>query len=1009
MDPLADGIPDAVRTIRLERTLAVLRTRFQPDAAIEPVEPVESPEAIARHVADAVRGRIETEPDDERRIALANRVLALLEADVSGPLNRLMAFTGFDSGTMPHQLSPVVGDAAHSTSLATALRTELASADRVDLLCGLIRRDGLRLLDDPLNDLRRSGVPFRVIATARPGATDRTAIDHLVEHVGAEVRIGYGTAATRPQAKAWLFHRTSGDDTAFVGSANLSRSSLIEGMEWTLRLSGIATPGLLRKFQTTFDGHWTSGAFLPYDPARDAARLDAALTNGDGAPPTISHPGLDVRPLPHQQEALAALDVERDTSDRHRNLIVAATGTGKTVLAALDYRRLRERRDASLLVVVARDAALAPTLRTFREILGDEKFGAIHIAGKRPRRRHLFASIDGLAEHGIEELPAARFDVVVVDGFDPAAAQAYARLLTHLRPKELLSLTVTPDDDLVHHFDGRAAYELPLCDAVAAELLVPVRYHGIADGVDLSDVDWKLGAYDAGALDARYVGNDARAAIVLAALRENVSDVDVMRAVGWCVSDSHAAYMARVASESGIPAVAIAGGERDEANPAQGGSGSEQGDATALVTSANEAVAALRAGEVRVLFTADEGAVDIPEVDTVLLLWPTDNPAWFLRQLGVGLRRAPGKAALTVLDFIGTQRQEFRFDLRYRALTGASRRALRRQVEQGFPALPSGSRAVLDDDARRIVLANLGTPSRLSRGQLAADVRSHGDLSLATYLREADRELSDVYRNGGTWTSARRAAGFATPSGGKDEDVLLRRVAAFAHVDDAERADVYRRLVDVDGPRYGQLTEREQRLARMLLFTVWPKRGAFASYPAGLAHLRRHRAVCAEIAELIDVALDRARHVPAPLDAELAPVPLASHASFLREEVLAALGYATSRRPPGGHTAGAAWCPAARTDALLVTPGAGEPLSTELFRWRPRHRLSTSSAAGQRYLRHHEQGSHVVLFVRETSTGDGPAPFRCLGQVSYVEHEDDPVSITWRLHRPMPSQLVRDG
>ncbi|MFC6871737.1 DUF3427 domain-containing protein [Haloechinothrix salitolerans] len=821
-----------------------------------------------------------------------------------------------------------------------------------------------------------------MITTARHGATERAAIDHLVERGNAEVRIGYGTEPERPHAKAWLFHRTSGDDTAFVGSTNLSRASLAEGMEWTLRLSGTATPELLRKFQAAFDSHWTSSAVERYDPARDAPRLDAALATGDGVPPTIGHAGLQVRPLPHQQEALAALDVERDTHDRHRNVVVAAAGTGKTVLAALDYRRLRERRETSLLYVAPRGASLESALRTFREALGDDKFGAIHIAGRRPRRRHLFVNISDLVEHGIDELPAGRFDVVVVDGFDPGAAPGYARLLGHLRPRELLGLTAAPDDEVLQHFDGRSAYELSLCDAVAAELLVPVRYFGIADDVDVSDVNWKLGTYDVDALDARYTGNDARANIVLTALRENVSDVSSMRAVGWCVSDAHAEYMARAACESGIPALAATGAGHDEA------------------------VAALRTGDVRLLFASDGDEVDVHGVDTVLLLWPTDNPARFLRQLGVGLRRAPGKAALTVLDFIGTQRPEFRFDVRYRALTGASRRALRRQVEQGFTALPSGSRAVLDPAARRIVLANLGAPSRLSRGQLAADVRSHGDLPLAAYLHQADRAVSDVYRNGGTWISARRAAGFVTPSGGPDEDVLLRRVAAFAHVDDAERAEMYRRLVDVDGPRYGQLTEREQRLARMLLFTVWPKRGGFASYPAGLAHLRRHRAVCAEIAELIDVALDRARHVAVSLDAELASVPLASHARYLRAEILAALGYATLRRPPGGHNAGAAWCPATRTDALLVTPGAGELVSTELFRWRPRHRLSTSSTTGQRYLRHAEQGSHVVLFVREMSTGDSPAPFRCLGQASYAEHGEDPLSITWRLHRPMPSELV---
>lgn len=973
MDPLADGLSDTVRTIRLERTLAVLRDRFGSDGA--PAEPVDPPEVIARHVAAAVRRRIETESDDERRIALANRLLAVLESDegMPGSLHRLIASSGLTAAHAPRQRPPsALTDAAEPTSLATELHTELATADRVDLRCGFVRRDGLLLLDGALSELRRRGVPFRVITTAQPGATERDAVDRLVRWFNATVRIGYDPRAARSHANAWLFHRVSGDDTAFVGGANLSRASLTDGMDWTSRLSGVATPELLRKFAATFDEQWGSAAFAPYDPAADAARLDAALAGGSDGAAAVGTTGLDVRPLPHQQEALTALDTARGDG-RRRNLVVAPTGTGKTVLAALDYRRLRERRDLGLLYVAPRDDVVERALRTFRETLGDDGFGTGFVDGKPPRRRHLFAGIAALEAHGIEQLPAERFDVVVVDEPQPATA----RLLAHLRPKQVLGLSATSDlgAELREHFDGRAAHELPLCDALAAELLAPVHYYGIADDVDLSDAARKYGGYDPDDLDRRYTGNDARADAVIAALREHVPDVAGMRAVGWCVSAAHAEHMTRVACESGIPAA----------------TGAE----------------ALRTGEVRLLFTADEDALDVPEIDTVLLLWPADDPARFLRQLGAGLPRVPGKSALTVLDFIGGQRPEFRFDLRYRALTGASRRGLRRQVEQGFPGLPSGSRAVLDPAARRIVLGNLSARPRLSREQLAADVASHGDLPLAAYLHEADRTLSDVYRNGGGWTLARRAAGFATPSGGPAEDALLRRVAAFAHVDDAERAEVYRRLVDVDGPGYGELSEREQRLARMLLFTVWPKRGGMASYPAGLARLRRHPAVCAEIAEVIDVRLDAARHVATPLDAALSHVPLASHASYLREEVLAGLGYTTLRRVPGNHTAAAAWCPATNTDVVLIGDGAGEPLGSERFRWRPKHALSASSPAGRRYRQHRERGSEVVLFLRrEPAAEGGPPTFRCLGNATYAGHEEDPLAITWRLHRPMPAELV---
>jgi hypothetical protein len=185
---------------------------------------------------------------------------------------------------------------------------------------------------------------------------------------------------------------------------------------------------------------------------------------------------------------------------------------------------------------------------------------------------------------------------------------------------------------------------------------------------------------------------------------------------------------------------------------------------------------------------------------------------------------------LTVLDFIGQHRKEFRLDLRYRALTGTSRRGLQCQIEQGFPFLPAGSQVVLDRVAQQTVLANVRNQLRFTRTQLIADVRSHGDLPLVAYLHAADRELVDVYRNNSSWTALRREAGRPAPAPGPgpgsgvrgpDEESLLRRTAAFAHVDDPERAQVYRRLVAGDGPRYDVLTAREQRLARMLLSPNW--------------------------------------------------------------------------------------------------------------------------------------------------------------------------------------------
>ncbi|AIJ24064.1 type III restriction protein res subunit [Amycolatopsis methanolica 239] len=1016
MEPLADGVYEAVRTHRLDRALEAARGRFTPE--FNAVDDADAPDVIARHVAEAVRRVIADEPDGGRRVELANRVLSQLAAEderLTDALQQLIALSEVTGTGARKHIRPVtplsqaalLTNAREEPSLSAELRAELASADRVDLLCAFIRWPGLRLLEDVLLDLRDRGVPFRVLTTTYVGATERPAIDRLVRRFGADVRVSYETQSTRLHAKAWLFRRNSGYDTAFVGSSNLSRSALVEGLEWNVRLSGVATPELLRKFEATFDTYWASSAFVPYDPETDADRFDDALRQAGrrtSAPATISLAGLEVRPLPHQQEILEALESERQVHDRHRNLVVAATGTGKTVIAALDYRHLRADGDLTLLFVAHRKEILQQALRVYRETLIDETFGEAYVGGARPERwRHVFASIQGLHAHGIEKLPPEHFDVVVVDEFHHAEAATYQRLLNHLRPKELLGLTATPErgtgGDVREMFGGRTAFELPLWEALSADLLIPFHYFGVADGTDLAGVEWKRGRYDVTGLEHLYTGNDARAAKVLKELRDKVTDVGTMRALGFCVSIAHAEYMARVFRQAGINALAVSGN-------------SSPGDRERAIT-------ALRAREVNALFAVDlfnEG-LDIPEVDTVLFLRPTDSATVFLQQLGRGLRRAPGKAVLTVLDFIGQHRKEFRFDTRYRALTGASRRGLQRQIEQGFPFLPAGSQVVLDRVAQQIVLDNVRTQLRFTRAQLAADVRSHGDLALTGYLEAADRELVDVYRGGGSWTGLRRDAGLPVPPAGPDEGGLLRRMAAFTHVDDPERAEVYRRLVAVDGPAYEELTERHQRLARMLLFTLWPKRRDFPSYRAGLEHLRRHPAVCAEIDELLTLGLDRARHVPASLGEGLQHVPLTSHSRYRREEILAALGHATLQRVPGNHVSGVAWCEDTRTDALLINLRKSEKdfspttmyrdyaISPELFHWESQNATSLDSPTGRRYLQHRAQGSHVVLFVRETKTDDlGAAPFVCLGPASYVEHRGErPIAITWRLHRPMPA------
>jgi superfamily II DNA or RNA helicase/HKD family nuclease len=985
-----------------------------------PVGEAESASVLAEHVGRALVRALEALPA-ESRVGRANELLAELGSTdriVAGPRQLLALARQEESGVwrllqtrprVPLSRPALLTNAGSDPKLGEELRAELASADRVDLLCAFVKWYGLRVLERQLHELKTRHRPLRVLTSTYMGATDRHALDRLVRDFGAQVRVNYETRSTRLHAKAWLFRRQSGADTAYVGSSNLSKAALLDGLEWNVRLSGAHTPELLHKFEATFDSLWEDGSFVSYHPDSDAARLDEALAIASGGTTsrsvTLAVSGLQVRPYPHQERILDELAVERETHDRHRNLVVAATGTGKTVIAALDYARMPER--PSLLFVAHRKEILDQSLRTYREVLSDGSFGELYVDGQRPERwRHVFAGVQSLSAYGIERLAREAFDVIVVDEFHHAEAATYRRLLERLQPRELLGLTATPERtdgvDVRSFFGGRAAAELRLWDALEADLLCPFHYFGISDGTDLSQLDWRRGEYDSGALTNLYTADDARVRIVLRELRDKVVDLGMMRALGFCVSVAHAEFMARSFNSRGIPALAVSGASSREERTA--------------------GLRKLRDREVNVLFAVDlfnEG-LDVPDVDTLLLLRPTQSATVFLQQLGRGLRRTADKPVLTVLDFIGQQRREFRFDLKYRALTGTSRQKLQQEVDQGFAFLPSGCELVLDPVARSVVLENVKRQLQLNRRGLAAELRSHGDLDLASWLHECGRELTDVLRYG-SWTALRRAAGLATPEPGPDEDALLRRTAAFAHADDRERVETYTALLTSD-VAYEELSERQQRFARMLFFSFWRNGGGFDGYGDGLRHLRRHPAVCDEIRQVLALGLARAQHVTRPLEPGLQQVTLRTDGSYSLEEVLAGLDYCSLERLPSSFREGVLWAEYIQTDAFFVTLKKSErdhspttmyrdyALSPELFHWESQNRTSVDSPVGRRYLSQRRSGTHVLLFVRESKVNEagGTQAYTCLGPAMYESHEGSkPIAITYRLRHPMPVDVFR--
>ncbi|RJL20791.1 DEAD/DEAH box helicase family protein [Bailinhaonella thermotolerans] len=922
------GLYDSLLTRELERRAASWRASGHL-VQISEIDKEEIAHILGRFVGEAAARAFSLQKTPEEQVGLANDVLRMLVdssdllrqlADANevaeGPSRLLSIAQGGPGASAPVRPATSLSEAALLTNaredpnLAHELAAELVSADRVDLLCAFVKWSGLRVLERSLDELRRRGVPFRVITTTYMGATERRALDRLVRDFGAEVRISYEQNSTRLHAKAWLLRRRTGFDTAYVGSSNLSRAALLDGLEWNVRLSSVTTPRLLDKFEGTFDSYWNQPRFEPYDPDTDVDRLDEALSRSKAGDRLFDIPALVPHPFPHQREMLEDLDVQRTVHDRHRNLLVAATGTGKTVVAAFDYRNLQQRlgRQPSLLFVAHRREILSQALRTYRQVLSVPDFGELHVGEDRSRHwRHVFASVQSLASMGIETFDPEHFDIVVIDEFHHAAAPTYRRIIDHLRPKELLGLTATPeraDGTWVQDefFDKRIASELRLWDALDADLLCPFHYFGINDETDLTRVRWSRGSYDSAELDNVLTGDTARARLIVNALRDKVSNLSDVRGLGFCVSVRHARFMAEYFSEAGLPSRAV--------------------DGTTDDTVRREALAGLRSGEVKFLFAVDlfnEG-LDVPDVNTLLLLRPTESATIFLQQLGRGLRRTPDKDVLTVLDFVGQHRKEYRFANRFKALTGIPTGRLPNHVTNDFPLLPSGCQIVLDRVTKERLLSDLKTHISPRMDILAREVREHGQTSLITYLDEYGREIGDIYRNNNSWTKLLRQCGTVSGEPSPLEQELGRRIRALLHVDDRQRAEAYARLLDPHGPRYADLSPTDQTFARMLFFSFWRTGGDFASYDEALAALRGEPAIREEIAQVLKYGVERPRHIAKPLPEPLAQIPLAVNARYSADEILAAVDWAQlGGRVPANMREGVAWSPSTNCDILLVT------------------------------------------------------------------------------------------
>lgn len=910
--------------------------------------------------------------------------------------------------------------ARHTPSLLTELQAELACADHVDIVVSFITWSGVRKLLDILKTATGAdtqGFPktrLRILTTTYIGATEVRAVDALARLPGAQVRISLDGRRNRLHAKAWMFHRLSGFGTAFVGSANLSESAMVDGIEWTVKFTQAGDPDLYATACANFETLWNDGEFQAYDPDDSAQRaaLEAALGEQRKQPrqsraasqPIALHTWFDLRPKPYQAEMLERLASERKHG-RLRNLVVAATGTGKTVVAAFDYERQVNGTGSRprLLFVAHRTQILKQALSTFRQVLRDPSFGDLMDGEHEPTQHdHLFATITTLHRRSlVAHLGPAYWQYVVVDEAHHLPAKTFDQFLNAVRPEILLGLTATPEradgKSLNLYFDSRPdgspAVSMRLWDALDQQLLAPFEYFATADDTDLRDITWNR-PEETAQLDALISSNHARGRLVTTTLERYVADLSRMKAVAFCVSVAHARFMADWFNRSGLPSVSLTGDDTGEQR--------------------DQAVRDLRAGKISLICTCDlfnEG-VDIPEINTLLLLRPTQSPVVFQQQLGRGLRLSTGKESCLVLDFVGQYSAEFRFDTLLRAITGHTRAQLKNSLEGGFGYLPSGCHMQFDRIARERVLDSLRRTLQLNvvrlRQELSAWVARRGAqaLTLAGFLRDNQFDISDVYANRRCWTSYRRDLRLPLPASGPREDELMRRMGSILHANDPLTLSAWREALsggDIDPCR-----------VQMLAYQVLHESHETMTAADFVGLMMQHPALRQEMLEIIDwlrqETVVEARTLPGVPD----NWPLTLHARYERREIQTAAGHLTASARPQFRE-GCLPLLQARIELLFVTldkrEGFGErvqyrdyALTPERFHWQSQNKAGAANATGRRYLDSGTNGWRFQLFVRENTD----SPFIALGPVTMVSHEGDrPISIVWELATPMPIEVFR--
>ena len=1037
MTSLPQGIYEALLDEELN---SILQRHPELRSVFGKLDPEEEPARYAAFLARVLEKALRLEDDPETRLRLCNEIVEriagnpatqflqgsrLVKADK--PLLLEITPPNYAQGGMPRPETALVESSLFTGSpadpqLVHELGREMRSADSVDLLVSFIKWSGLRLLMPAFEEIAGRGGKVRIITTSYMGASDAEAVEWLARLPNVAIRVSYDTDRTRLHAKAYHFRRDSGFSTAYIGSANMSQAAMTSGLEWNLKVTAQDMPHILEKFLAEFETYWNSHEFVAFNPDEPFVFREAIkhARTRQGIAPVF----FDIRPHPFQERILDALESERLVHGHWRNLVVAATGTGKTVVAAFDFKRFFDdkQRQARLLFVAHRKEILEQAVGTFRAVLRVPDFGELlvgpHVAA---RYDHLFCSVDMLGSRRLwEQVGGEFYDFIIVDEVHHGPAASYRAIFERFSPRILLGLTATPERmdgaSVAADFGNRFAAEIRLPEALEEKLLCPFHYFGVADPVSLAtDKFWRGGKYDIAELENVYTGAHAlalqRLDVVVSSLLRFEPDLERVRGLGFCVSIRHAEFMAQKFNERGIVSAVLVGETATD-------------ERTALLNN-------FRAGKIRFLFTRDvlnEG-LDVPDVNTVLFLRPTESLTVFLQQLGRGLRHAPEKDCLTVLDFVGQSHRRYRIDRKLKALLAKRRFNVQREVEMDFPHLPAGCSIQLDRVAREHVLANIRENLRNLADQVPDRLESFEHeaglpLTFGNFVRFHDYE-PEALLSRNTWTqwkaSARLAETPTDPDISRLQDSLISAAQTSGPREIARLRKVVMHLRDRDAA--AALAEAGDS-ALLTHYRIWGKPGrmlGMANIEESYRRAAQNPSLLRDLEEVLAWADEESRVGSASLSLPF-PCSLELHATYGSDEIKAALGGA-SFESAGVTGVGRLHFPQIKTVVSLVTFQKTEkefspstmyqdyPISRELLHWETQGQTSQASDTGQNLIHHVERGYTMLFFVRSRKKVAGTtAPFTLLGPAKLVSFQSErPIQMVWRLDHSMPVEMFDEN